>query len=75
MMESNVTLGTRLDRLATDLTGFYDAIAGEVADFRRDRREPAPGRKLVNAVADHPTVAILVAIGIGMLAVRALRRR
>jgi len=76
--QPHLTIGTQLDALASDLKGLLAAVSTQAKEFRQYRgNEPAsPAQalmgKVVTAMKAHPIPAI--AIGIGVIAVRALRR-
>jgi hypothetical protein len=80
MLQSTPTLGTRIDALTSDVAGLFDVFTSQVSSFREAREEatssPAHNftRKLVHTIERHPIVSIAAAIGIAMVAARALRR-
>ena len=80
MMNSNATLGTRIDALTSDMAGLFEALTSEAASFRAARQEAtsSPTRnfthKLVHTIERHPVAAIAAALGIVLVATRALRR-
>lgn len=78
--QPHLTIGTQLDALASDLKGLLTAVSAQAKEFRQYRgNEPAsPAQafmgKVVTAIKAHPIPAIAIGIGLGVIAVRALRR-
>ena len=78
--QPHATIGTQLDALASDLKGLLAAVSVQAKEFRQHRgNEPASPMqvfidKVAAAIKTHPIPALGIALGLGTIAVLALRR-
>ena len=78
--QPNITIGRQLDALASDLIGLFAAISEQSQELRQHRaKHRAPPAqtflgKVTAVIKEHPVPAVAVALGLGVIAVRALRR-